>query len=512
MTTEGQVLLDRYRLLSQLGAGGQGSVWLAEDQLLQRRVALKELIPHTETIGVEESRARALIEAQAMARVRHRCIVRIHDILFADEDPWIVMEYISGRSLADIIAAERPTERTIAAIGLSVLHGLQAVHAARIVHRDVKPANILADQDGAIYLVDFGIAKFSEESSGGRPGSPSITGRGRILGTPEYIAPEQLIGRPATPASDLWSLGVTLYSTLERHSPFMPRAGKPAQAIKAAILYEEPLVPTTAGPLVDIVLRLLEKDPPRRPSADEVAEVLEWILNTPTGGSARSSRPAMGAASIGGTAPTGAWPTRTGTAGVPKTLLYTSETNPHTRPLDDAELNRREMADAVRVVNQSGTDSGIAILLGKPNVEAAKILADCSADVAAELMTGIAADHAEKAGAILQILSVTRSGQVLDYLPPATAAAVIAAMRPDQRSRVLSQSDVRTVADVIRALPPRSAADVISAMPEKRAVTVLGHVRPTIVAAIFRIIDRDLRTRLMRALSPDVRDLVQRHL
>jgi flagellar motility protein MotE (MotC chaperone) len=373
------------------------------------------------------------------------------------------------------------------------------VHAAGIVHRDVKPANILADQAGSIYLVDFGIAKISGDSpSGGWSTDGSITGRGRVLGTPEYISPEQLIGRPATPASDLWSLGVTLYTALEGHTPFARRPAQSAQAVRAAILYEEPLVPTSAGPLPDIVLRLLQKEPGHRPGVEEVATVLESILNA-------SQQPPRQART-----PTGAQHQTTDYAEEQKqTLVYTRKL---TRPFDDAELSRREMADAVRIVNQSGADSGVAVLLTKPDVEAARILADCSLEVASELVAGIAAGHPRKAGAILEILSVTRSGKVLDYMPPASGAAVIAAMPRNQRPRVLSQSHVRTVADILRVLPTGIAAELIAAMPDKRAAAVLCHVRPAIVAAILSAVSPDLSARLLPTLSADIRALVERYL
>jgi serine/threonine protein kinase len=493
MTTERRLLHGRYRVLSELGTGGQGSVWLAEDTVLERRVALKELLPHNESTGIDESRARALVEARALARVRHRCIVRIHDIFFAGKDPWLVMEYIKGRSLAEIISAGHAGERALAAIGLQAVEGLQAVHDAKVVHRDVKPANILAGHDGAIYLVDFGIAKITEELAGGaRLAASPITGRGRVLGTPEYIAPEQITGQAATPASDLWSLGVTLYFALEGRTPFARGGGQPAHAIRAAILYEDPYPPACGGSLAELVLRLLEKDPAKRPKAGEVARVLESVL-TGAGGTS-GSKPA---------------PRPESTPALNATLVYTTA---RTRPLDDAELSRREMAHAVRVVTEADSDSGIAALLAKPSGEAARILADCSFEVAAELIAGIAATSPDKAGAILEILSVTRSGRLLDYLPSVTGARVVASLLPAQRARVLSESDARTAAEVIMALAGEAAGQLIAAMPERRAVTVLSHVRPRKVAEALRAMDGGLRGRLLDGLSADFRALVQRHL
>jgi tRNA A-37 threonylcarbamoyl transferase component Bud32 len=504
MNPEGRLLHDRYRVLAQIGSGGQASVWLAEDTLLERRVALKELVPHAESISLEESRARALIEARALARVRHRCIVHVHDIFFVGLDPWIVMEYIRGRSLADIVVGDRPTEREIAAIGLSVLHGLQAVHAARIVHRDVKPTNILVDQDGAIFLVDFGIAKIAEDvAAAGHQRDGSITGRGRVIGTPEYLAPEQIHGHPATPASDLWSLGVTLYYAMEGHTPFTRASAQPAQDLRSAILYEDPPPPASRGHLATLVLRMLAKDSAKRPSAGEVFQVLESIL---TGQSRNGRRPGTGRG------PTAAFP-------APGKILVYTDAAAYTeamRPLDNAERARHAIADAVRDVNLSGTDSGVARLLAKPNDEAAHILASCSPEVAAELIAGMAASRVSKAGDILQMLSVTRSGKVLDYMPSAASAEVVAAL-PERRQqvRVLSQADIRTVAEVLMELmevPGEIAERLVAALPLRRAGAALNEVKPVTVAKILQAQSPDVRSRLLEALSPEFRAIVQRFL
>lgn len=484
-------------MLSQIGSGGQASVWLAEDKLLERRVALKELIPHAESIGLDESRARALIEARALARVRHRCIVRVHDIFFMGLDPWIVMEYIRGESLANIVSARRLTEREIAAIGLSVLQGLQAVHAAQIVHRDVKPTNILVDQEGAIFLVDFGIAKIAEDAADGHRRDKTLTGSGRVIGTPEYLAPEQLDGQPATPASDLWSLGMTLYYAMEGHTPFTRASGRPAQDLRYAILYEDPPPPASQGALAALVLQLLAKDPDERPSAAKASQVLESIVM----GQGRN-----GQRTAARERPTAAFPAPG------RTRPYTEAT----RPVEDAERTRHGIADAVRDVNVSGADSGVARLLARANGDAARILADCSPEVAAELIAGMAASRASKAGDILQMLSVTRSGKVLDRMPSAASAAVISAM-PERRQqvRVLSQADIRTVAEVLMELtePPGGiAGQLVAALPLPRAAAALGEVKPTTVAKILLTQTPDLRLRLLQALSPEFRAIVQRSM
>ena len=209
-----------------------GSVWLAEDRILRRTVALKELVPHVSTLNLAESRERALVEARAMARVNHPAIVGIHDLFFTGADPWIVMEYIRGRSLAAIIRDQSLDERAIAAIGLRILSGLCAVHDAKIVHRDVKPENIVVGADDEIVLVDFGIAKIS--------GDIRLTARSTVLGTTEYMAPERILGDPVGPAADLWSLGVTLFHALEGYSPFL-RDGEPGPGPTiAAVLRDDP--------------------------------------------------------------------------------------------------------------------------------------------------------------------------------------------------------------------------------------------------------------------------------
>jgi hypothetical protein len=462
MTSEGQLLNGRYRLIMRIGSGSQASVWLAEDGLLERRVALKAVAPALapETAGVEKARARALIEARALARVRHRCVVRIHDIFFAGQDPWIVMEYVSGRSLADIVAAERPDDRVIAAIGHSVLSGLIAVHAAGIVHRDVKPANILVDQDGSVFLVDFGIAKVSDQASAPGHLLDGVISRGQVVGTPEYMAPERLTGHPATPASDLWSLGVTLYFALQGHTPFS-RQG-PAHAVGHAILYEEPRAPSRPGPLSTVIRDLLRKDPARRPVAAEVIEVLESVLSN------------------GG-------------------------------PLDQTTLTRRALANGTRAASPAGPSSSQARLLDMPPERAAVILSGCSIDVAAQFVADGAMVRADKASELLRMLSPVWAGKILDHVPADAGAALIRAMPPAQRYEMVTRADIRTIAEVLMLLPNAPAAQLIAAMPDDRAARILGHVRPKNVALIVAALSPDQRDRTLGALSPDMRALVRRH-
>jgi len=209
------VVADRYRLIAPLGQGGMGRVWRATDVVLHRDVAIKELVPPPGLTPGErqEMRERSLREARAIARLNNVNVVRVFDVLRTDADPWIVMEYVPSRSLQDTLAAEGPFNPVRAAeIGLGVLGALRAAHRAGVVHRDVKPGNVLIGADGRVVLTDFGLATV--------PGDPNVTRTGLVLGSPAYIAPERAREGTAGPAADLWSLGATLYAAVEGASPF----------------------------------------------------------------------------------------------------------------------------------------------------------------------------------------------------------------------------------------------------------------------------------------------------
>lgn len=266
----GQVLKDRFRLVCQLGNGGMGSVWLADDEWLERSVALKALTPpHGRNTDLTERRQRVLHEARALARVRHPAIVPIHDLFFIADDPWIVMEYINGKSLDQIIREGTLDDRSIARIGMHLLRGLAAVHRAGIVHRDVKPANILQAKDGSVFLVDFGIARIA--------GDPSLTLQG-IVGTLEYLPPERLKqGAKVGPPADVWALGVTFFKAIAGYSPFHRNSEQDWEAVMLAITQETPAL-TTRSPLADITLRMLVKDQTQRATIGEVHLALQDIL------------------------------------------------------------------------------------------------------------------------------------------------------------------------------------------------------------------------------------------
>lgn len=259
------MIADRYRLVEPLGQGGMGRVWRARDEVLHRDVAIKELVPPPGLTTDErrEMRERSLREARAIARLNNINVVRVFDVLRTDADPWIVMEYVRSRSLQDALAADGPVSPGRAAeIGLGVLGALKAAHKAGVMHRDVKPGNVLLGEDGRVVLTDFGLATV--------PGDPNVTRTGLVLGSPAYIAPERARDGTAGPEADLWSLGATLYAAVEGQSPY---ARSSAIATLAALATEPPPPAKRAGPLKAVLNGLLRKDPTQRITA-EVAERL----------------------------------------------------------------------------------------------------------------------------------------------------------------------------------------------------------------------------------------------
>ncbi|WP_329282904.1 serine/threonine-protein kinase [Streptomyces sp. NBC_01451] len=263
---QGQLLAGRYRLVDVIGSGGMGRVWRAHDELLHRAVAIKEL---TAALYVSESEqavllARTRAEARAAARINHSAVVTLHDVLDHDGRPWIVMELVEGNSLADEVKeAGRVEPREAARVGLWVLRALTAAHAAGVLHRDVKPGNVLLSQDGRVLLTDFGIAQVE--------GDTTITRTGEIVGSVDYLAPERLRGEDPGPSSDLWALGATLYTAVEGRSPF--RRTSPLTTMQA-VVEDEPAEPRYAGPLGPVITALLLKDPAVRPGAAEAEQML----------------------------------------------------------------------------------------------------------------------------------------------------------------------------------------------------------------------------------------------
>ncbi|MFF9818824.1 serine/threonine-protein kinase [Streptomyces sp. NPDC014006] len=264
-----RLIAGRYRLLSPLGQGGMGTVWRARDELLHREVAVKEVrapagLPASD---VERMYARLEREAWAAARVTSRNVVTVYDVATEDGRPWIVMELVRGISLAELLDAEGPlAPRRAAHIGAEVLAALRAAHDVGVLHRDVKPANVLLSNDGRVVLTDFGIALVE--------GSSALTMTGEVIGSPEFLAPERALGRRPGPESDLWALGVLLYAAVEGHSPF--RHDTPLSTLRAIVDDELP-PPHRAGPLAPVIAGLLRKDPAERLPADAAERDLRVI-------------------------------------------------------------------------------------------------------------------------------------------------------------------------------------------------------------------------------------------
>ena len=262
----------RYRLVSELGRGGMGTVWAAHDELLDREVAVKEVVPPPDLPAEQREvlRQRTLREARAAARITSGAAVTVYDVVEEDGRPWIVMERLEAQTLAQIIRDRGPLPPAeAAAVGLRVLEALDAAHAAGVLHRDVKPSNVLVTAGGRAVLSDFGIATLE--------GDPSLTSTGMIVGSPAYMAPERIRGEPPTRASDLWSLGATLFTAVEGRAPF-EREGHIA-TLTAAVTEPPPPAPH-AGALAPILDGLLTTDPAERIDASTARAMLAQASRT----------------------------------------------------------------------------------------------------------------------------------------------------------------------------------------------------------------------------------------
>lgn len=270
-----RVIAGRYELIELLGRGGMGAVWRARDRTLGRDVAVKEVTPPP---GLEEDQrarlyARTIREARSAARLDHPGIVTVHDVVEEDGRPWIVMRLVRAPSLDRVLAEQgRLPAPRVAAIGARLVEALSTAHAAGVVHRDVKPGNVLLDGDRAV-LTDFGLCFPA--------GSASLTKSGHFMGSPAYVAPEVAAGEQATPRSDLWSLGATLFAALEGRPPF---ERDNVLATLSALANEPAPVPRNAGPLAPVVSGLLAKNPARRLSHARAADRLERALAGPRSG------------------------------------------------------------------------------------------------------------------------------------------------------------------------------------------------------------------------------------
>ena len=282
MPTPTDVVAGRYKLTEKVGAGGMGVVWRGFDELLRRQVAVKELHfpPHMDDEERERLARHTLREARAVAAVDDPSAVRVFDIVEQDGRPWIVMEYLDGSTLTDVIRERGPLPATeVIHIGQALLNALEAAHAAGVLHRDVKPSNVMIAPDGRVALTDFGIAT----SLDGEGDHADTTTSGVIVGSPAYMSPERARGEPPTAASDLWSLGATLWTAAEGRPPF---EGPTGLATMTAVATEPaPPCDLCAGPLGDLLARLMDRDPAARPPLDVVRRELATLVDT------ASSRP-----------------------------------------------------------------------------------------------------------------------------------------------------------------------------------------------------------------------------
>ena len=265
------LIAGRYQLIAliaPIGSGGTATVYRGLDILLDREVAVKQptLAPTADAGMHAEAVKRTLREARAAARIHHPGVATVYDVVSGEDSPYIVMQLIKGRPLAELIAEQGPLPpHRVAGVGRQVLAALVAGHVVGVLHRDLKPGNVMITPDGQAVLTDFGIA--------GTAGDPSVTGTGIVLGTPGYMAPERANGMPATPAADLWSLGATLYAALCGQGPFDDRDD--ALATLFAIANEDPPHLTGDGSLYEIVNALLCRDPAGRPAFHEIARALD---------------------------------------------------------------------------------------------------------------------------------------------------------------------------------------------------------------------------------------------
>jgi eukaryotic-like serine/threonine-protein kinase len=263
----GLMIAERYQLIEQIGVGAMGAVWLGVDQRLNRRVALKQVVLE---LGLDlrqasEARQRILREGRISARLQHPHAVAIYDVSMHDGEPWLVMEYLRARSLANVLTTDGLlSDQAAARIGIQLADALDAAHRAGIVHRDVKPGNVLICDNGTVKLSDFGIARAA--------GDITVTQTGVLTGTPDYFAPEVARGEPPTPEADMFSLGATLYISVEGEPPF----GVENNALTKMHLVAAGKIrpPRRAGHLTSVLSRLLDADPVRRPSASEARSML----------------------------------------------------------------------------------------------------------------------------------------------------------------------------------------------------------------------------------------------
>ncbi|OXM42698.1 serine/threonine-protein kinase [Amycolatopsis alba] len=282
MSDEGRLVAGRYRIVQRIGTGAMGAVWQAHDEVLGRTVAIKQLLlqPGLEAQGAEDARQRTMREGRIAARLHHPNAISVFDVVTDDNgQPCLIMEYLNSTSLAQVLQEERtlpPTE--VARIGAQVAAALTEAHAVGIVHRDIKPGNILLAPNGTVKITDFGISRAKDDVT--------VTKTGMIAGTPAYLAPEVAIGGDPGPESDVFSLGSTLYAACEGQPPF--GLSENTLSLLHAVAAGQIIPPRQSGPLASVLAVLLHPEVRHRPTAEECEELLAAVARgeTPLGGPA----------------------------------------------------------------------------------------------------------------------------------------------------------------------------------------------------------------------------------
>jgi serine/threonine protein kinase len=492
-SSRGDVIGGRFRLRDPLGKGGQGSLWLADDEGLNRQVALKELVPPQPhdyvAIGevAEIARKRMVQEAQALARVHHPAVVRVHDLFYIGDDPWIVMEYIEGDSLETRIREHPMDDLIVARFGLQVAKGLQAAHAAGVMHRDIKPANILAASEDTFVLIDFGIAKI--------PGAESLTLTNQLVGTIDYMAPERFDGGGG-PEADLWSLGVTFYHALTGDHPFPVPGERHLVRAALAIQRDDPAPLDKPSRLADLISSLLRKDPAERATIAEVIEALTAILHRP-----RASH-----------AP--------GPAERPPAADGQNGSRPSGRPIprdhaDRASSARQTAASRDRdriqdgdLLARVGLDNARGMLLALDEEAAARSLSGFAIRDCAMLLQDVATVEPAIAGRILLAIEKDgpkgpdRVGSIANELRPETLAAILDGLDPQDAVRITRPMDAQAAGKFVKYLP--HPLPLLKAMGPNHAGRILRQARPTTTVDIF-CSDRVWANKVLLTLSESER-------
>ena len=270
MSTVERVVAGRYRLVNRIGSGAMGVVWEAHDDRLGRTVAVKELLlaPGLSAEETDEAIQRAMREGRIAARLHHPNAIAVFDVVEEAGAPCLVMEYLPSRSLADVLAERGPlSAEEVARIGAQAAAALAAAHAAGIVHRDIKPGNVLLADNGTVKITDFGISRANDDVT--------VTKTGLIAGTPAYLAPEIARGQDPSPASDVFSLGSTLYAASEGEPPF--GLSENTLGVLHAVAAGRINPPRQTGALPDVLVHLLAAEPEHRPTMAQTRELLAAV-------------------------------------------------------------------------------------------------------------------------------------------------------------------------------------------------------------------------------------------